>query len=250
MIKVYAIQRNRLCPYQKRAYKIIPTIFVESPINTVVGKRFGKRQQMQWSKPGAHLLLGERQKVGAFRRRMFHFRSPCQRHGEMSRFRQDKMSHFLHRLCEKSATAGELASGSPWRLVKYVMAHITGEDRSQLLLLPDAVDGYVGPDNPVRFILMHSQAASTLRRLDSSGFGPTTRAVPGYDPGDLLKLYIYGYLNRIRSSPQAGSGDASQPRGDLAATPTEARLQDDRGLPARQSQCVPGGVSAVRAVVP
>ena len=32
------------------------------------------------------------------------------------------------------------------------MAHITGEDRSQLLLLPDAVDDYVGPDNPVRFI--------------------------------------------------------------------------------------------------
>ena len=32
------------------------------------------------------------------------------------------------------------------------MAHITGEDRSQLLLLPDTVDDYVGPDNPVRFI--------------------------------------------------------------------------------------------------
>ena len=47
---------------------------------------------------------------------------------------------------------------------------------------------------------MHLSTALTLRRLDSSAYGPTTRARPGYDPADLLKLYIYGYLNRIRSS--------------------------------------------------
>ena len=38
----------------------VSTGFVESAINTVLGKRFGKRQQMQWSKPGAHLLLQTR----------------------------------------------------------------------------------------------------------------------------------------------------------------------------------------------
>ena len=105
----------------------------------------------------------------------------------------------MHRLCEKSATAGELASGSPWRLVKWVMAHITGEDRSQLLLLPDAVDDYVGPDNPVRFI----DAFVDGLDLEAAGFQrvrPNDKGRPGYDPGDLLKLYIYGYLNRIRSS--------------------------------------------------
>ena len=104
-----------------------------------------------------------------------------------------------HRLCEKSATAGELASGSPWRLVPCVMAHITGEDRSQLLLLPDAVDDYVGPDNPVRFI----DAFVDGFDLETAGFQrvrPNDKGRPGYDPGDLLKLYIYGYLNRIRSS--------------------------------------------------
>ena len=47
---------------------------------------------------------------------------------------------------------------------------------------------------------MHSQAASTLRRLDSSGFRSNDKGRPGYDPADLLKLYIYGYLNRIRFS--------------------------------------------------
>ena len=79
------------------------------------------------------------------------------------------------------------------------MAHITGEDRSQLLLLPDAVDDYVGPDNPVRFI----DAFVDGLDLEAAGFQrvrPNDKGRPGYDPADLLKLYIYGYLNRIRSS--------------------------------------------------
>ena len=46
---------------ERRRYgERVSTGFVESAINTVVGKRFGKRQQMQWSKPGAHLLLQTR----------------------------------------------------------------------------------------------------------------------------------------------------------------------------------------------
>ena len=79
------------------------------------------------------------------------------------------------------------------------MAHISGEDRSQLLLLPDAVDDYVGPDNPVRLIDAFVDGLELVEagfeRLPSKGTGR-----PGYDPADLLKLYIYGYLNRIRSS--------------------------------------------------
>ena len=79
------------------------------------------------------------------------------------------------------------------------MAHISGEDRSQLLLLPDAVDGYVGPDNPVRFI----DAFVDGLDLEGAGFErvrPKDKGRPGYAPSDLLKLYIYGYLNRVRSS--------------------------------------------------
>ena len=79
------------------------------------------------------------------------------------------------------------------------MAHLSGHDRSQLLLLPEAVDDYVGPDNPVRFI----EAFVDELDLAAAGFArvrPKATGRPGYDPADLLKLYIYGYLNRVRSS--------------------------------------------------
>jgi transposase len=79
------------------------------------------------------------------------------------------------------------------------MAHISGSDRSQMLLLPEAVDDYVGPDNLVRFI----DAFVDGLDLTGAGFGrvaPKATGRPGYDPADLLKLYMYGYLNRVRSS--------------------------------------------------
>ena len=79
------------------------------------------------------------------------------------------------------------------------MAHISGHDRSQMLLLPEAVDDYVGPDHPVRFI----EAFVDGLDLEAAGFArvePKPTGRPGYAPADLLKLYIYGYLNRIRSS--------------------------------------------------
>jgi transposase len=79
------------------------------------------------------------------------------------------------------------------------MAHIAGHDRSQILLLPEALDDYVGPENPVRFI----EAFVDGLDLTAAGFARVTSKVtgrPGYGPQDLLKLYIYGYLNRVRSS--------------------------------------------------
>jgi transposase len=79
------------------------------------------------------------------------------------------------------------------------MAHITGPDRSQTLLLPESLDEYVGPDNPVRFI----DAFVGGLDLAAAGFAnvePKETGRPGYVPADLLKLYIYGYLNRVRSS--------------------------------------------------
>ena len=79
------------------------------------------------------------------------------------------------------------------------MTHILGHDRCQMLLLPEAVDDYVGADNPVRFI------DAFVDRLDLAALGfigtvPKATGRPGYAPADLLKLYIYGYLNRVRSS--------------------------------------------------
>src|SRR5260221_7515096 len=79
------------------------------------------------------------------------------------------------------------------------MTHITGHDRCQMLLLPEAVDDYVAADNPVRFI----DAFVDGLDLAAAGFArvvPEATGRPGYAPGGLLKLYIYGYLNRVRSS--------------------------------------------------
>jgi transposase len=79
------------------------------------------------------------------------------------------------------------------------MRHIAGHDRSQTLLLPESLDEYVGPENPVRFI----EAFVDGLDLTAAGFARVTPKVtgrPGYAPTDLLKLYIYGYLNRVRSS--------------------------------------------------
>lgn len=79
------------------------------------------------------------------------------------------------------------------------MGHIAGDDRDQMLLLPEAVDDYVGAENLVRFI------DAFVDGLDLAALGfvraaPKMMGRPGYAPADLLKLYIYGYLNRVRSS--------------------------------------------------
>jgi transposase len=79
------------------------------------------------------------------------------------------------------------------------MAHIAGFDRSQLLLLPEAVDDYVDPENPVRFIDAFVDGLD-LMALGFLNIEAAATGRPGYAPGDLLKLYIYGYLNRVRSS--------------------------------------------------
>ena len=79
------------------------------------------------------------------------------------------------------------------------MKHIQGISRAQPLLLPSCVDDYVGPDNVVRFIDAFVESLD----LVAAGFDralPKATGRPGYDPSDLLKLYIYGYLNRVRSS--------------------------------------------------
>jgi transposase len=79
------------------------------------------------------------------------------------------------------------------------MAYIEGHGRDQMLLLPASVEDYVAADNPVRFI----DAFVDELELGDAGFlrsQPKATGRPGYDPGDLLKLYLYGYLNRVRSS--------------------------------------------------
>jgi transposase len=79
------------------------------------------------------------------------------------------------------------------------MGFIKGEDRQQITMFPEAVDDYISGENPVRFI------DEFVGRLDLEKLGIKRAEAkelgrPAYDPADLLRLYVYGYLNRVRSS--------------------------------------------------
>ncbi len=76
---------------------------------------------------------------------------------------------------------------------------IEGEDRSQFTLLPECLDDFIGEDNPVRVVDIFVDEID-LQSLGFSGVDPAATGRPAYHPAVLLKLYIYGYLNRIQSS--------------------------------------------------
>jgi transposase len=79
------------------------------------------------------------------------------------------------------------------------MGYIRGVDRGQRVLFPEALDEYVGTDNPVRFLDAFVQGLD-LNALGFARAKPARTGAPGYDPRLMLCLYIYGYLHRIRSS--------------------------------------------------
>src|SRR6202022_1129256 len=77
----------------------------------------------------------------------------------------------------------------------------TGESRQQPSLLPPRIEDYVEPDNPVRAI----ESFVCALDLAKLGFRHAERSAeamgqPPFDPADLLKLYLYGYINQVRSS--------------------------------------------------
>src|SRR5450631_2528125 len=79
------------------------------------------------------------------------------------------------------------------------MNHRQGLDRSQTLLFPERLEDYIAQENPVRFL------DAFVAKQDLSGLGFTKARCaatgrPPYDPAVLLKLYLYGYLHRVRSS--------------------------------------------------
>jgi transposase len=76
---------------------------------------------------------------------------------------------------------------------------IEGEDRQQVSLMPECLDDYVTEDNPVRVIDAFIGELD-LAELGFEGATPATTGRPAYHPAALLKVYIYGYLNRIQSS--------------------------------------------------
>jgi len=76
---------------------------------------------------------------------------------------------------------------------------IQGEDRTQATLLPELLDDYVADTNPVRVVDVFVDELD-LGQLGFEGVDPAATGRPAYQPATLLKIYIYGYLNRIQSS--------------------------------------------------
>jgi hypothetical protein len=107
------------------------------------------------------------------------------------------------------------------------MTHIFGFERSQLLLLPEAVDDYVGVDNPVRFVDQFVDgldlAAGRFQSRHAEGDGPPE--LRAGRPAEALYLRL-SEPGAVKSA--AGGRMPSQRRGYLAVANPEARLQNHR----------------------
>ena len=88
-------------------------------------------------------------------------------------------------------------------------------DRRQATLLPDSLEDYVTEDNPVRVVDVFIDELD-LEALGFSGVAPEVTGRPAYHPATLLKIYRYGYLNRIQSSRRLETGKPTQHRADVA----------------------------------
>ena len=76
---------------------------------------------------------------------------------------------------------------------------VEGTDRGQSTLFPECLEDWIGEDNPVRVIDVFVEGLD-LAELGFGGVDPEATGRPSYHPSVLLKLYIYGYLNRVQSS--------------------------------------------------
>jgi transposase len=107
------------------------------------------------------------------------------------------------------------------------MAFIRGEGRSQGTLFPVTLDELIPEDHVGRgmdaFVVRLDVAGLGFERAEAAETGR-----PGYDPRDLLKLYLYGYLQQIGLLPQAGVGVSAQRRVDVVARTIVSRPQEHR----------------------
>jgi hypothetical protein len=76
---------------------------------------------------------------------------------------------------------------------------VEGADRDQSTLFPECLEDWIGENNPVRVIDVFVEELD-LAELGFDGVDPEATGRPSYHPSILLKLYIYGYLNRVQSS--------------------------------------------------
>src|SRR6202171_4128923 len=103
---------------------------------------------------------------------------------------------FGSRLCENPIDAMILLLN---RRGEVMQGFVQGADRQQTTLLPECLDDWVGESNSIRAVDVFVDALE-LRDLGFDGVDPAATGRPAYHPSAMLKLYIYGYLNRVQSS--------------------------------------------------
>ena len=125
---------------------------------------------------------------------------------------------------------------------------VEGQERSQLILLPDCLDDYVGEDNPVRIVDAFIDELD-LAVLGFAGVIPEATGRPSYHPVTLLKIYLYGYLNRVQSSRRL----ERKTQRNIELMWLTGRLAPDSGRSPTSAgtwRGDPGGVFPVCGVVP
>src|SRR3989338_4330248 len=79
------------------------------------------------------------------------------------------------------------------------MSHIQGQSRHQATLFPETLEDLIPADHPVRGVDAFVDCLD-MAALEFAKVAPRPAGRPPYHPADLLKLYLYGYLNQVRSS--------------------------------------------------
>lgn len=102
---------------------------------------------------------------------------------------------------------------------------VEGLGRGQSTLFPSSLDDYVSEDNPVRVVDVFVDSVN-LEKLGFLGVQPLETGRPGYHPGVMLKLYIYGYLDGIPCAGAQAGTSGLRARGGLG----EASRSDQRGF--------------------
>jgi len=99
---------------------------------------------------------------------------------------------------------------------------VEGTDRGQSTLFPECLEDWIDENNPVRVIDAFVDALD-LAELGFDRVEPAATGRPSYHPSVLLKLYIYGYLNRVQSSRRLEREAARKRRGAVAPQPPHPR---------------------------
>jgi transposase len=115
---------------------------------------------------------------------------------------------------------------------------VEGVDRQQSTLFPECVEDWICEDNPVRVIDVFVGGLD-LAALEFGGVDPEATGRPSYHPSVLLKLYVYGYLNRVQSSRRLEREAGRNCRGHVANGPAGSRSQNGCGFPQGQRACDP-----------